>query len=76
MYVNGVPFGQKDPQFKLDVSFYAFDLPWYRFMLGFGFAAVVLSLIAAARTFAPVTSGMVPTDCARAGHPEAGSRGP
>ncbi|MEV7616444.1 UPF0182 family protein [Streptomyces sp. NPDC089799] len=48
MYVNGVPFGKKDPQFHLDVSFYAFDLPWYRFLLGFGFAAVVLSLIAAA----------------------------
>ncbi|WP_405783995.1 UPF0182 family protein [Streptomyces sp. NBC_00859] len=48
MFVNGVPFGQKDPQFKLDVSFYTFDLPWYRFLLGFGFAAAVLSLIAAA----------------------------
>ncbi|WP_258024868.1 UPF0182 family membrane protein [Streptomyces bambusae] len=48
MYVNGVPFGTKDPQFGLDVSFYAFDLPWYRFLLGFGFAAAVLSLIAAA----------------------------
>ncbi|MFI8101973.1 UPF0182 family protein [Streptomyces sp. NPDC086023] len=47
MYVNGVPFGKKDPQFGLDVSFYAFDLPWYRFLLGFGFAAIVLSLIAA-----------------------------
>lgn len=47
MYVNGVPFGQKDPQFHLDVSFYTFDLPWYRFLLGFGFAAVVLSVIAA-----------------------------
>ncbi|MFE1246707.1 UPF0182 family protein [Streptomyces sp. NPDC058735] len=50
MWVNGVPFGQKDPQFKLDVSFYAFDLPWYRFLLGFGFAAVILSVIAAALT--------------------------
>ncbi|WP_258308233.1 UPF0182 family protein [Streptomyces sp. NWU339] len=50
MWVNGVPFGKKDPQFKLDVSFYAFDLPWYRFMLGFGFAAAILSLIAAALT--------------------------
>ncbi|GLX35454.1 UPF0182 protein [Streptomyces roseochromogenus] len=47
MYVNGVPFGRKDPQFGLDVSFYTFDLPWYRFLLGFGFAAVVLSVIAA-----------------------------
>ncbi|MCQ4080268.1 UPF0182 family protein [Streptomyces sp. RB6PN25] len=47
-YVNAVPFGTKDPQFHKDVSFYVFDLPWYRFLLGFGFAAVVLSLIAAA----------------------------
>ncbi|WP_255311113.1 UPF0182 family membrane protein [Streptomyces viridosporus] len=50
MWINGVSFGQKDPQFKLDVSFYAFDLPWYRFMLGFGFAAAILALIAAALT--------------------------
>ncbi|MFF9848749.1 UPF0182 family membrane protein [Streptomyces litmocidini] len=50
MWVNGVKFGQKDPQFGLDVSFYAFDLPWYRFLLGFGFAAAVLSLVAAALT--------------------------
>ncbi|MEV0041349.1 UPF0182 family protein [Streptomyces sp. NPDC056909] len=50
MWVNGVPFGQKDPQFKMDVSFYAFDLPWYRFLLAFGFATAVLSLIAAALT--------------------------
>ncbi|MFB9461837.1 UPF0182 family membrane protein [Streptomyces cinereospinus] len=50
MWVNGVPFGQEDPQFKLDVAFYAFDLPWYRFLLGFGFAAAILSLIAAALT--------------------------
>ncbi len=49
-WVNGVDFGKKDPQFQLDVSFYAFDLPWYRFLLGFGFAAVILSLIAAAVT--------------------------
>ncbi|MFE1439265.1 UPF0182 family protein [Streptomyces sp. NPDC058739] len=50
MWVNGVSFGTKDPQFHLDVSFYAFDLPWYRFLLGFGFAATILSLIAATLT--------------------------
>ncbi|MCM3263015.1 UPF0182 family protein [Streptomyces thermoviolaceus] len=49
-WVNAVPFHTKDPQFHLDVSFYAFDLPWYRFLLGFGFAATVLSLIAAVLT--------------------------
>ncbi|MBD0707479.1 MULTISPECIES: UPF0182 family protein [unclassified Streptomyces] len=50
MWINGVRFGQKDPQFGLDVSFYAFDLPWYRFLLSFGFAAAILSLIAAGIT--------------------------
>ncbi|WP_338933366.1 UPF0182 family protein [Streptomyces netropsis] len=47
MWVNGVPFGQTDPQFHKDIAFYTFDLPWYRFLLSFGFAAAVLSLIAA-----------------------------
>ncbi|WP_078959830.1 UPF0182 family protein [Streptomyces sp. NRRL B-24085] len=50
MWVNGVSFGEKDPQFHLDISFYTFDLPWYRFLLGFGFAAAILSVIAAALT--------------------------
>lgn len=50
LWVNGVPFHKTDPQFHLDVSFYAFDLPWYRFLLGFGFAAAILSLIAAVLT--------------------------
>ena len=25
---NGVAFGQDDPQFGMDISFFAFDLPW------------------------------------------------
>jgi uncharacterized protein len=45
---NATSFHTKDPQFHKDVSFYAFDLPWYRFLLNFGFAAVVLSLVGAA----------------------------
>lgn len=49
-WVNGVPFDRTDPQFGKDVSFYAFDLPWYRFLLSFGFACAVLCLIAAALT--------------------------
>src|SRR5688572_12981875 len=47
---NGVSFGQKDAQFGKDISFFAFDLPFYRFVLGFMFATVVVSLIAAAVT--------------------------
>jgi uncharacterized protein len=47
---HGVKFGVKDPQFGKDVSFFTFDLPWYRFVLGFAFATIVVSLIAAAVT--------------------------
>jgi uncharacterized membrane protein (UPF0182 family) len=47
---NGVEFGQTDPQFGKDISFFAFDLPWYRYVLSFAFATVVLGLIAAAVT--------------------------
>ncbi|RKN47127.1 UPF0182 family protein [Streptomyces hoynatensis] len=49
-WVNGSSFGVKDPQFHKDVSFFAFDYPFYRFLLGFAFAVVVLSLISAALT--------------------------
>jgi uncharacterized membrane protein (UPF0182 family) len=49
-WVNGTSFGETDPQFGMDVGFFAFDYPFYRFLLGFGFAAVVLSTLAAALT--------------------------
>jgi uncharacterized membrane protein (UPF0182 family) len=45
-YAHATPFGTKDPQFHKDASFYTFDLPWYRFLLGFGFALVFASLAA------------------------------
>ena len=41
---NSTPFGVKDPQFGMDVSFYTFQLPFLRFLLAFGFAAVIISL--------------------------------
>ncbi|WP_344446358.1 UPF0182 family protein, partial [Kitasatospora nipponensis] len=47
LWTNETPFGVKDSQFHLDVSFYAFELPWYEFVLGFAFSVVVVSLIAA-----------------------------
>jgi uncharacterized membrane protein (UPF0182 family) len=47
---NGVSFGKTDPQFGKDISFFAFDLPWYRYVLGFAIATVVVSLIAATAT--------------------------
>src|SRR6201990_1689512 len=36
----------KDPQFGLDLGFYAFDLPFYSLLLGYLFVATFLALIA------------------------------
>lgn len=47
---HATPFGRKDPQFGLDVSFYLFSYPWYRFLISFGFAVILLSLVAALAT--------------------------
>ncbi|CRK51523.1 conserved membrane hypothetical protein [Rhodococcus sp. RD6.2] len=46
MFLHGGSFGQQDPQFHLDVGFYAFDLPFYRFVLNWLFVAVILAFIA------------------------------
>ncbi len=45
---NATPFGVLDPQFGLDISFFVFAYPWWRFALSFAFAALSLSAIAAA----------------------------
>ncbi|HEV7194255.1 MAG TPA: UPF0182 family protein [Jatrophihabitantaceae bacterium] len=45
LWLNGGPFGIKDPQFHRDIGFYAWDYPAYRVMLGFGFSAVLFALI-------------------------------
>ena len=47
---NSTSFGVSDPQFDRDVSFYAFTYPFIRFVIGFGFAVLVLALIAAVVT--------------------------
>ena len=44
-YLNRTPFGQTDPQFGLDVSFYIFELPFLTGLVGFLSAALLLSLI-------------------------------
>ena len=46
MWRNSVPFGTKDAQFGKDISFYMFELPFWRFLIGFSFAIVVLALLA------------------------------
>jgi uncharacterized membrane protein (UPF0182 family) len=42
---NSTPFGQVDPEFGIDLSFFVFEYPFYRLALGFGFAVVILALI-------------------------------
>ncbi len=45
LFRNSVPFGVEDPEFKIDVSFYVFEYPFWRYVLGVGFTAVVLAVI-------------------------------
>src|SRR5580700_2548552 len=47
LFINQVPFHQKDRQFGLDISFFVFTYPFLRLVLSFLFAAVFLSLLAA-----------------------------
>src|SRR6476469_1023476 len=42
---NATSFGTTDKQFGLDLSFFVFDYPFYRLVLGFAFAIVLLALI-------------------------------
>jgi uncharacterized protein len=48
LFINRVPFGQKDPQFHIDISFYVFVYPFLRMLLSFLFAAVLLALVLSA----------------------------
>lgn len=45
-FMHSESFGQRDPQFGLDVSFYAFDLPFYRLILNLLFVVVVVGFFA------------------------------
>jgi hypothetical protein len=47
LFRHGGRFGVEDPQLGIDAGFYVFDYPFYRFLLGVGFAVVVLSLLGA-----------------------------
>ncbi|MEU8814428.1 UPF0182 family protein [Actinoplanes sp. NPDC048796] len=47
LFRNGGNFGVKDPQFNVDIGFYVFDYPLWRYILGVAFTAVVLSVLGA-----------------------------
>ncbi|KKR16741.1 MAG: hypothetical protein UT77_C0002G0130 [Candidatus Daviesbacteria bacterium GW2011_GWC2_40_12] len=44
-FISGVPFGQKDPIFAADVSFYVFSLPVFSLGLGLIKTVILISLI-------------------------------
>lgn len=45
LFRNGGDFGVQDPEFKVDISFYIFEYPLMRYLLGVAFTAVVLSVL-------------------------------
>jgi uncharacterized membrane protein (UPF0182 family) len=47
-YLNRTSFGDTDPQFGLDISFYIFELPFYIGLVGFLSAAFLIALLLAA----------------------------
>ncbi len=47
LFRNGGQFGVDDPEFGVDIGFYVFQLPFWRYLLGVGFTAVVLALLGA-----------------------------
>jgi len=47
-YKNATLWGTKDPQFGLDISFFAFKLPFYQSMIGWAISTLLLTLVATA----------------------------
>ena len=47
LFRNSTDFGQVDPQFGLDISFFAFKLPMWQALIGWGISTIVLAIIAA-----------------------------
>ena len=46
LFKNSTAFGIKDPQFNLDVSFFAFRLPFWQTLIGWGISTLILAIIA------------------------------
>jgi len=49
-YLNRTAFGQTDPQFGMDISFYLYDLPFWRGVVGFASAVVIVAGLAGIAT--------------------------
>ncbi len=46
LFKNSTPFGVKDPQFNMDISFFAFRLPFWQTLISWGISTLVIAIIA------------------------------
>ncbi len=46
LFNNSTPFGVKDPQFGLDISFFAFRLPFLQTLIGWAISTLILATLA------------------------------
>jgi len=46
LFKNSTPFGVKDPQFGMDISFFAFRLPFLQTLIGWAISTLILATIA------------------------------
>jgi len=47
LFKNSTPFGVTDPQFDMDISFFAFRLPFWQTLIAWAISTLVLSIISA-----------------------------
>ena len=45
LFKNSTEFGIKDPQFNMDISFFAFRLPFWQTLIGWGISTLILAII-------------------------------
>ena len=48
LFTNSTSFGTVDPQFGKDISFFAFKLPMWQSLIGWGISTIILALLASA----------------------------
>ncbi|MEY3218423.1 MAG: hypothetical protein RLY96_886, partial [Actinomycetota bacterium] len=46
LFKNSTPFGVTDPQFNMDISFFAFRLPFWQTLISWGISTAILAILA------------------------------
>ena len=46
LFKNSTPFGVNDPQFNMDISFFAFRLPFWQTLISWGISTAILAILA------------------------------